>query len=41
VVDVTGEPGDPNIVLSRDSGDGPSGSASEAIQKRNELDGWN
>ena len=32
-MDLAGEPGDPNIVLSKDSGDGPSDSASKTIQK--------
>jgi hypothetical protein len=33
VVDLAGEPGDPNIVLSKDSGEGPSGSALKTIQE--------
>lgn len=32
MTDLAGEPGDPNIVLSKDSGEGPSGSALETIQ---------
>lgn len=31
-MDLAGELGDPNIVLSKDSGEGPSGSASKTIQ---------
>ena len=33
-MDLVGEPGDPNIVLSKDSGEGPSGSALKMIQER-------
>ena len=36
-MDLAGEPGDPNIVLSKDSGGGRSGSALETIQ---EGTGW-
>jgi len=37
-MDFAGEPGDPNIVLSKDSGEIPSGSASKTI-KEEEI-GW-
>lgn len=33
MTDFAGEPGDPNIVLSKDSGEGPSGSALKTIQE--------
>ena len=37
-MDLAGEPGDPNIVLSKDSGEGPSSSASKTIIQ--EGTGW-
>ena len=38
-MDLTGEPGDPNIVLSKDSGEGPSGSRS-ALKTIQEGKSW-